>query len=75
MEDRVARAAQQEDISPQEAAARQEREDQIRSDISMVMYGWDPRLPERYDMVLNTSRISLDAVVDAIVDALGIVGS
>ena len=41
----------------------------------MVMYGWDPRLPERYDMVLNTSRISLDAVVDAIVDALGIVGS
>jgi hypothetical protein len=39
------------------------------------MYGWDPRLPERYDMVLNTSRISLDAVVDAIVDALGIVGS
>jgi cytidylate kinase len=72
VEDRVARAAEAAGITQQEAAKRQEREDQVRSDMSKVLYGWDPRMPERYDLVLNTSRIPLDSVVNAIVDAVGL---
>jgi glucuronide carrier protein len=70
VEDRVARAAREAGISSERAHARQKREDQVRADMSIVLYGWDPRLPERYDLVINTSRISLDAAVTAIVDAV-----
>jgi glucuronide carrier protein len=70
VEDRVARAAREAGISSERAHARQKREDQVRADMSMVLYGWDPRLPERYDLVINTSRIPLDAAVTAIVDAV-----
>jgi cytidylate kinase len=70
VEDRVARAAKDSGISLKQAAERQKREDRVRADISIVLYGWDPRLPDRYDMVLNTSRIPMDAVVAAIVDAV-----
>ncbi len=38
--------------------------------MSQVLYGWDPLLPERYDLVMNTSRIPLDAIVAGIVDAV-----
>jgi cytidylate kinase len=68
--DRVARAAKEAGITDQVAAKRQVREDQVRADMSIVLYGWDPRLPDRYDVVMNTSRIPLDAVVNAIVDAV-----
>lgn len=72
VDDRVARAAKDAGISREQAAKRQELEDEVRAQMSIQLYGWDPRLPDRYDMVLNTSRISLDAVVDAIVDAVGV---
>lgn len=75
VEDRVARAAKSAGITLEQAAKRQEREDQVRADMSIVLYGWDPRLPDRYDIVLNTSRIPLDAAVDAIVDAVRLVGA
>ena len=75
VEDRVARAAKEAGISKEQAAARQEREDQVRAEMSILLYGWDPRLPDRYDMVLNTSRIPLAAVVDAIIDAVGLTSS
>jgi cytidylate kinase len=69
-EDRTARAAESAGITREQAAKRQAREDQVRADMSIVLYGWDPRLPDRYDIVFNTSRVPLDAVVDAIVDAV-----
>lgn len=70
VEDRVERAARESGISGAEAAERQAREDEVRAEMSTVLYGWDPRLPERYDLVVNTSRIPLDAVVQAIVQIL-----
>lgn len=73
VEDRIARAADQDGIPREKAAQRQEREDQVRADMSLVLYGWDPRQPDRYDMVLNTSRIPLDSVVQAILGALQVV--
>jgi cytidylate kinase len=70
VEDRVERAAMEAGITLEQAARRQVHEDQVRADMSRVLYGWDPMLPDRYDLVLNTSRIPLDAVVRAILDAL-----
>lgn len=73
VEDRAARAAQEAGISVERAAARQEREDQVRADMSIILYGWDPRLPDRYDIVINTSRIPPEAAVQAIVDAVRVI--
>jgi glucuronide carrier protein len=70
IEDRIQRAAQADGISVERAAERQKKEDQVRADMSIVLYGWDPRLPDRYDLALNTSRISLDAAVAMIVAAV-----
>ncbi len=70
VEDRVRRAAQEAGIPLERAARRQEREDEVRAEMSKVLYGWDPRLPDRYDLVINTSRIPLDAAAEAIVNAI-----
>lgn len=69
VQDRVAHAAQEFGISADRAADRQRREDQVRADMSIALYGWDPREPGRYDLVINTSRIDPDAAVDAIIGA------
>lgn len=41
----------------------------------MALYGWDPKDPERYDIVLNTSRIPEAAAARAMVDALEVATS
>jgi cytidylate kinase len=66
---RVERAAQTYGISPERAAKRQRREDELRADMSIRLYGWDPREPTRYDLGLNTDTLGLDACVDIIVHA------
>lgn len=70
VEDRVKRAAQRLGISEAESAKRRAHEEDIRRQMSKTLYGWDPALPDRYDMLINTSRVSIDAAVDAIVDAI-----
>jgi len=69
VEDRVARAAAEAGISPEQAARRQVSEDTIRAEMSQRLYYWDPRDPARYDLVINTSRIDLATAVDIIVTA------
>lgn len=69
VEDRVKRAAQEAGITEAQARGRQKREDEVRGEMSVTLYGWDPRLPDRYDLVFNTSRIDLDRIVDAILAA------
>jgi cytidylate kinase len=66
---RIERAAQESGISIERAAKRQKREDQIRADMSLQLYGWDPRRTERYDLVVNTGTMDLDACVEIIVQA------
>ncbi|MEU4427119.1 cytidylate kinase-like family protein [Actinoplanes sp. NPDC024001] len=66
---RIARAARTSGIDPARAARRQSREDQIRADMSIRLYGWDPREPSRYDLVLNTGTLGLDACVEIVVHA------
>lgn len=70
VEDRVQRAAHRLGISTAESAKRRAHEEDIRRQMSKTLYGWDPTLPDRYDMLINTSRVSVDAAVNAIVDAI-----
>jgi cytidylate kinase len=69
LEQRIARAAQEAGISAARAARRQKNEDKIRADMSLELYGWDPRDPTRYDLVVNTGRMDLDACVEIIAQA------
>ena len=67
LEQRIARAAQESGIDLEQAAQRQKREDQIRADMSIEFYGWDPREADRYHLVLNTGLMDLDTCADIIV--------
>jgi cytidylate kinase len=66
---RVERAARTSGITPDRAAKRQRREDALRADMSIRLYGWDPRQPTRYDLVLNTGTLTVDACVEIVVHA------
>jgi cytidylate kinase len=63
---RIERAARESGISVERAAKRQRREDQLRADMSITFYGWDPRETDRYDLVVNTGTMHLDTCVDII---------
>lgn len=69
-EARVRQAAQTDGLDEATARRRQEKEDDVRVQISKVLYGWDPSAPDRYDLVLDTSQTGVDGAVQAIVDAL-----
>ena len=73
VEDRIERAATESGITREHAARRVHREDHVRADMAIALFGWDPRNPDRYDLVINTSRIPLDRVVAAILAAVGAV--
>ncbi|MPV87068.1 hypothetical protein GB882_00190, partial [Georgenia ruanii] len=69
LEQRVARAARDAGIDVERARKRQKREDQVRADMSLDLYGWDPREVDHYDMVLNTGLLDLDTCVAIVVAA------
>ena len=75
VEDRIGRAAAESGITQEHASRRVHREDHVRADMALALYDWDPGIPEHYDLVVNTSRIPLDGVVDAILAALRAVTS
>lgn len=66
---RIERAAKDSGIDIERAAKRQKREDQVRADMSIELYGWDPRETVRYDLMVNTGTMDLDTCVDIIVQA------
>ena len=66
---RIERAARDSGISIDRAAKRQKREDQLRADMSLRLYGWNPRDTERYDLVVNTGTMDLDICAEIVVQA------
>ncbi|CCH88475.1 glucuronide transporter:cation symporter [Modestobacter italicus] len=66
---RVSRAAEAYGVSTEVAAQRQAREDRMRVLMSDRLMHWDPTDASRYDLVIDTSEISLDDAVDMIVAA------
>jgi cytidylate kinase len=69
LQQRIERAAKESGIDAKQAARRQKREDQVRADMSIQFYGWDPRETARYDLVVNTGTMDLDTCVEIIVQA------
>ncbi|MEI2730904.1 MAG: cytidylate kinase-like family protein [Dermatophilaceae bacterium] len=72
VEARIARAADEGGIDQGRAARRQAHEDKMRADMSMRLYAWDPRLPDHYDLIVNTSTLDVDQIVDIVVAASSI---
>jgi cytidylate kinase len=72
LQQRIERAAADSGIEVARAAKRQKREDQIRADMSIELYGWDPRETTRYHLMVNTGLLDLDTCVDIIVQAAGV---
>jgi glucuronide carrier protein len=70
VEDRIERAASEAGITREHAARRVEREDHVRADMAIALFDWDPRIPDHYDLVVNTSRIPLDGVVEMVLAAV-----
>jgi glucuronide carrier protein len=70
VEDRIERAASEAGITREHAARRAEREDHVRADMAIALFDWDPRIPNHYDLVVNTSRIPLDGVIEAVLAAV-----
>lgn len=69
VEARIARASADAGIDLDRAARRQVHEDEVRAQMSIKLYNWDPRENDRYDLVINTGRLDLDTTVDIIVAA------
>ncbi|HKG51657.1 MAG TPA: cytidylate kinase-like family protein [Actinomycetales bacterium] len=69
LQQRIERAARESGIEIQRAAKRLKREEQVRADMSIEFYHWDPRKTERYDLMVNTGTMELDICVDIIVQA------
>jgi cytidylate kinase len=69
VQQRIERAAAESGIDVARAAKRQKREDQVRADMSIQLYGWDPRETTRYDLMVNTGTMDLDTCVAIIVQA------
>lgn len=67
VQNRIGRAAQVGGLSAEQAALRQRREDTARAEMSLALWHWDPRSSERFDVVINTVTLGLEAAVDLIV--------
>ncbi len=69
VEDRIRRAAAEAGISVEQASVRQRREDEARAEMSLELWGWDPRTTARYDLVVNTTTFGIDGAVEIILAA------
>lgn len=70
VKDRIRRAAAAAGIDHDRAAKRQKREDRLRAEMSLHFYGWDPRELDRFDLVVNTGRRSVEASTAIILAAV-----
>lgn len=66
---RVQQAARLAGITPEQAALRQVREDAARAEISLDVWGWDPRHTAHYDVVLDTGVFGIEGTVDMVLSA------
>ena len=66
---RAERAARAGGSTVDRAIKRHRREEGIRADMSIRLYGWDPRDPTRYDLVVNTGTLDPATCADIIVHA------
>lgn len=66
---RVGRAAETGGITREQADLRRRREDTARAEMSLALWGWDPRMTANFDLVINTQKFGLDGAVELIAEA------
>jgi cytidylate kinase len=71
LEARIAQAMRVEEIDEEEARKRQRSSDPARIDYVKHFYGCDPRAPQHYHLVLDSTALPLERCVDLIVTAAG----
>lgn len=69
VEYRVRRACEVDGITRDQADLRRRREDTARAEMSLALWGWDPRMTAHFDLVINTEKFGLGRTVDMIVTA------
>lgn len=69
LEQRIARGAAEAGIDLSHARARQAREDAARAEMSLRLHNWDPRLTDRFDLVINTGMVPPALAAEMIVAA------
>ena len=66
----VARAAEQHGLTPEAAAQRQVREDRMCPRMSRRLMGCDPRDASRYHLIIDTSQMGEQEIVEEIIAAV-----
>ena len=66
---RIRQAMDMAGIPAETAALRQAREDAARAEISLDVWGWDPRQTAYFDLVLDTAAFGLDGAEEIILEA------
>ena len=65
---RVQRVMFKTGLGAAEAEEQCHAEDRLRAEMARALYQWDPNTDESYDLVLNTSSVTYDQIVDIIAD-------
>lgn len=65
---RVERVMYKTGLSAAEAEEQCHAEDRIRAEMARALYQWDPNADESYDLVLNTSSVTYEQIVEIIAD-------
>lgn len=66
---RIEQAARLAGVTREQAAVRQAREDSARAEISLDVWGWDPRRTAHFELVLDTHAFGLDGAEEMILEA------
>jgi cytidylate kinase len=69
VKERIARAAAAQGISLQEAAEQEQWHDEVRSQVCIELFDWNPLENTYYDMVFNTSNLPFETCAALIADA------
>ena len=69
VEARIEKAAKELGISKEKAREEQQFEDNVRSQLSVALFDWDPLQNDRYDLVLNATQLSMDLMVQIAAEA------
>nr|NLD40124.1 cytidylate kinase-like family protein [Actinomycetales bacterium] len=69
VEARIQKAMKELGVSEEKAREEQQFEDNVRSQLSVALFDWDPLSNERYDLVLNTTELDQELMVEIVAAA------
>ncbi len=69
-EKRLAALVKKKNMSPNDAKDEIRFEDEIRSQMSEEIYGWNPLQDDLFDLVVNTTALDFDTIIEVIASAV-----